>query len=489
MTTKYARLGNMSSLYDSALVLELTNTRKSLQYTPTPGIVMRPLGAFALHEMMLKRDVPSTVINYVDFWEPQELLEHIVAWCTKHAVRRPLVLCSTLFNTTLFESTTVAYYIIKELRLKYDITVLIGGPNNKFIFDEVKPDLMFMGRAIHLFEHWLDGLPISNDCLTVEYDGVPVYRPKNETDLVEMPIVSRLFDDYCLQPRDVVSFETRLGCKFNCSFCSFEFRNAKKTHDAGTDALLKFFKVANEQYGLTHFNCVDDTLNEDDTKIHYLLDAVQQLDYQPKITAFIRFDVLIGKKKQMAWLDECGVHYHFWGTETFHPEASKGIKKKMTREKSFENMHFIKDTYPHWHTFATHMIGLPQEPIDHMVESINYIHDNNLADLQVFPLQLEKMQGRGEHSADFVKYPEKFGITLGKEITMKDGVNTIYDYHHEQCDFASAQRIAKRMYAKGAKKGFIPRDPWYKLCEDSLGDVTPEEHIQSYIVLKKVQML
>lgn len=478
----------MANHFDGALILELTNTNKAVGYDAGKDMLMRPLAPFALHEMILKRDVPSTVINWVEFWEPNEIVEHIVAWCTKHAVKRPLVLCSTLFNIIIFKNTTVTHYIIKQLRLKYDITVIIGGPNNRFIFDDVKPDLMFMGRSIHLFEHWMDGLPISSDCLSYEYGNVPVYRPKSDSELVEMPIVSKLFDDYCLQPSDVVGFETRLGCKFNCSFCAFEFRNVKNTHDAGTDALLEFFKVANEQYGITHFNCVDDTLNEDDTKILYLLDAVRQLNYQPKISAFIRFDVMIGKKKQMDWLDECGVHYHFWGTESFHPEASKGIKKTMKRDKSFSNMHYIKETYPHWHKFATQIVGLPHEPIEHMWESVDYIRKNNLADLQIQPLLLEKMHGRENHNSDFVKNPEKYGITVLEERGTAGGAdNALYNYRHEHCDFDSAQRIAKQMFSK--KTYSVPIDPWEKICEDALGDATPEEHIQSYIVLKKVQLL
>jgi hypothetical protein len=481
----------MSNIFDSALILELTNTKKPQTYSASnTGIIIRPLAPFALNELFVKRDIPSTVINYVEFWDNDTLLEHIVAWCTKHAVRRPLVLCSTLFNTDLLNSSTVAYKVIKELKQKYDITLIIGGPDNEFLFEELVPDLMFMGRSIHLFEHWIDGLPISNDCLTYQYNGVSIYRPKNEADLVEMPIVSKLFDDYCLQPTDVVTFETRLGCKFNCSFCSFEFRNAKKTHDAGADALFNFFKTAKEEYGVTHFNCADDTLNEDDTKLHYLVEAVEQLDYQPKITAFIRFDVLVAKKLQMTLLDKGGVHYQFWGTETFHPEASKAIKKKMTREKGFDNMHYIKETYPHWHRYATHIMGLPKEPIEYAIESINYIHDNDLADLSIIPLQLGNVgYGRIEHASDFVKYPEKFGINVREERVLDDNVTTIFNFSHEECDYDTAQLVAKRMYSKGVKKKGLPKDPWEKMCEDSLGNVTPELHIQSYIDLKKVQML
>ena len=89
---------------------------------------------------------------------------------------------------------------------------------------------MFLGRTLHMFEHWIDGLPLSNNCLHNE-KGIPVYRPVGN-EIVEMPIVSKLYDDYCLMPTDVLSFETRLGCKFNCTFCAFQYRDAKDTQDS-----------------------------------------------------------------------------------------------------------------------------------------------------------------------------------------------------------------------------------------------------------------
>jgi len=159
----------------------------------------------------------------------------------------------------------------------------------------------------------------------------------------------------------------------------------------------------------------------------------------------------------------------------------------MNRDKSFSNMHYIKETYPHWHKFATQIVGLPHEPIEHMWESVDYIRKNNLADLQIQPLLLEKMHGRANHNSDFVKNPEKYGITVLEERETADGVNLLYNYQHEHCDFDSAQRIAKQMFSK--KTYSVPIDPWEKICEDALGNATPEEHIQSYIVLKKEQLL
>jgi radical SAM superfamily enzyme YgiQ (UPF0313 family) len=476
-------------LFDGAIVLELSNTKGSLNKHKA-SIIMRPLATFALHETMLEYGIPSTVINYVDYWNDIELLEYIDTWCAKHGVRRPVVLCSTLFNNKLLHNGTVACKVVSKLKSNYDATVVVGGPNNNFVFQDIIPNAMFLGRSLHLFKQWLSGDEVEGK-VSNDY-GTTVYRPLQDSVIVEEPIVSDLYDDYCLQPTDVVQFETRLGCKFNCSFCAFEFRNAKTTNNAGTEALLHFFQKANT-YGLTHFNCVDDTLNEDQEKLTYLSDAVAQLDWQPKISAFIRFDILRAKEEsQMELLDKAGVHYHFWGTETFHAEASKGIKKKMSREDSFETMHYIKETYPHWHRFATQIVGLPKEPVAHIKESVKYIYDNDLTDLQVQPLMLERIKGRAQ--ADFTADPDKYGITItgligpgGKVIGLDKGGdgNLNYAWSHAECDNLDAEMLSRRLYRLALKKNKLPTDTFDKICIDALNGLEPGQHIQNYIDLKK----
>ena len=63
-------------VYDGAIVLELSNTKKAIN-ADKGSIIMRPLATFALHETMLERSIPSTVINYVEYWNANELADHL----------------------------------------------------------------------------------------------------------------------------------------------------------------------------------------------------------------------------------------------------------------------------------------------------------------------------------------------------------------------------------------------------------------------------
>ena len=463
--------------FDGALILELTNTKtSSSMHTDT----VRPLGVFGLHEVFLKRDIPSTVINYVDHWEEKELYDTMLNWCLKHRLRRPVVACSTLFNGDILNNNTVLSNVLTELKQHIDITICIGGPNNHFVFEDLKPDVMFLGRTLHMFEHWIDGLPVHN---AVVENGIPVYRPSSNA-IVETPIVSKLYDDYCIMPTDVLNFETRLGCKFNCTFCSFPHRSAKNTQDSDPNALYEFFQTAKDKYGVTHFSCADDTINEDDSKLECLLSAVERLDYKPMIVGFTRFDIIANKPSQIELLDKCGIHAHYWGIETFHPVANKMIRKSLNKEKAFKTMQHIKDNYPHWWTAAAYITGLPGEPVEHCIDTINEIRDHKFINsLSVFPLTVMHLPGEVDHDAsEFSKNPDKYGLTLTKE-------QFGYTWSHELCDEKTANFVAKKMASKNMRKGLTNRGPWNHISNLAIGNITVEKHISSYIAKKKIQML
>ncbi len=279
----------MNADFDGAVILEVTNQKND----PHWSSIIRPLAPFALHEVFVKRNIPSTVINYVDFWEPDVLADKIISWCNNNNIKKPFLLGSSLFNHNILNTDKTLAKTIKILKQNLDCKLILGGPTNDYRYESgmLKPDLIFSGRALHLFEHWIDG---DYELELIDHYGLPMVVLPN-TDIVEQPVVSKLYEDYCLSSKDILNFETRLGCKFNCTFCSFEFRNAKKVKDSTCEELYDFFKQAKDKYGITHFSCVDDTFNEDDDKIDNLYNAITKLDYVPTIVGYSRFDVMLAK--------------------------------------------------------------------------------------------------------------------------------------------------------------------------------------------------
>ena len=448
--------------YDGAIILECTNTFDTGRQRS--GII-RPLAPFALNELFVKRNLPSTVINYVNAWEVSDLVESVQTWADKVNAKSPLILCSTLFGIYLLRKDSKVAQVILELKKIFPNSKLVlGGPINliDYTFDELLPDAVFHGRSLHLFDRWLDhpNDPEPNTMKVIW--GIPTYH-RESNQVVEDPVVPKLYDDYCLSSNDILQFEVRLGCKFNCTFCNFEFRNAKRVNDTTADCLVEFFKSANT-YGITRFSAADDTFNEDDNKIKTLKHAVEQLNYKPTIVGYNRFDIMMAKPEQASMLDSCGFVGHYFGIETLHREASKLIRKGTYREQAFEFLRYLKTNFPHWHICSGYIIGLPKEPLEHVVETHSMIRQERLLDA-IIPesLGLYRIPGNEHNFSDFTKNPEKFGITI------LGGDPKSLDWVHDEMDKKTAKALAKTMAAKNIRGGVTTIDPWEALSRDAIG--------------------
>ena len=112
--------------HNGAIILECTNTFDAVRQRS--GII-RPLAPFALNELFVKRNIPSTVINYVNAWDAVELVEVLKIWTAKHNVTQPLVLCSTLFSENLLSEKSHVANIVLELKKVFpDLKLILGGP-------------------------------------------------------------------------------------------------------------------------------------------------------------------------------------------------------------------------------------------------------------------------------------------------------------------------------------------------------------------------
>lgn len=475
----------MSASFDGAIIFELTNQKNN-----NGPLAIRPLGPFALHEVFVERDIPSTVINYVDFWNPEVLAMDILNWCKNNNIKKPLLLGSALFNNRTLDPRMTFGLAVNILKEHLDCTVILGGPNHGYAYDSrngktdcgkplLKPDYIFIGRALHLFENWIDGdIAINFE----DYDGLKAIKPLTSS-VIEKPIISDLYDDYCLQSTDVLNFETRLGCKFNCTFCNFEFRNAKNIEDSSCEALASFFQKAKTEYGITNFSCVDDTFNEDEVKLDNLLNAIRYLDYQPKICGFTRFDLLMAKQHQLEKFDEIGFHGHFFGIETLHPDASKNIRKNTRKKQAYEFLKYIKEHYPHWYIISTYIIGLPGEPLEHAMEVMKHICKHKLVDaISINSLHLEEQTHGSEHASMMVKDPGKFGLEVTHKSDYSGGTEIFWKHEFADNKSADAFKLRARSYCR--KNGLIDESCWDWLISEAVNGpgIEPQiSHISNYI--------
>ena len=82
---------------DGAFILECSNIRLEKGETNNRfgrhrHNIIRPLAPFALNQLFVDRGIPSTVINYTDFWDPEILADTLCKWATKNNIKKPIIL-------------------------------------------------------------------------------------------------------------------------------------------------------------------------------------------------------------------------------------------------------------------------------------------------------------------------------------------------------------------------------------------------------------
>ena len=66
-------------------------TQENTASSPEMLTTVRSLAPFALHDLCTKLGIQSTVINYVDRWETQELVELLCNWCDYRGLDRIII--------------------------------------------------------------------------------------------------------------------------------------------------------------------------------------------------------------------------------------------------------------------------------------------------------------------------------------------------------------------------------------------------------------
>jgi lipoate synthase len=466
---------------DNAIILEYTNYsdpyhKENTIHDDWYPFTMRPLAPFGLNDVFKERNIPSTVVNYADWFTVDQLVYCITTWLEKNNLSKPIICFSSLSQIDILDTNNVIQKVLTILLDKdIEFMFIAGGPSHQYPNSNEKnsiyPNYIFCGRALHILEQWLDNK------IDIEDHIMPIgnfkrLSPKT-ADVKEEPIVPKLYDDYCLTKHDVIQMELRIGCKFNCTFCSFEYRGAKKVTTSKAHQVYEYMQTAKDKYGITNFSIQDDTVNEDEEKLMVLKDATELLDYRPNVGGFIRFDLLMRKKHVLPLLDSCGFQNAWFGLESFHEEANKVVRKRIKREDIFNFLRHIRKEYPHWRFNASVIVGLPKEPLEHIKETMKTVTRENLLDgVDFYPLMIEKGSSHvmSEHASEFSRYPEKFGIKfLKNNIDYNHNTqHTSLFWSHEHANVKTAKQMCRRMHTYNAHRGIHTFSGWDHIVAKAL---------------------
>jgi hypothetical protein len=272
-------------------------------------------------------------------------------------------------------------------------------------------------------------------------------------------VIPTVQDDDFYTKDDILGFEIGVGCKFNCTFCNYELRGAKISKLADSKSLHKFFYDSYNKYGIENFFIADDTPNESDVKLEILIEALEGLNFHPKITGFTRLDILAGRPKQLEYYKKIKFDSLFFGVESFNDKASKGIRKKSDLFNVYDTLKKLREVTPNTFLVAGLIIGLNGDSEKSIRDSIDRVVEEKLLDsLQMYPLLLLKSQnaimGEG-YMSELESNPEKFGYKLTgvTEPTVISG-DLVHkaQWVSDWTDYNSAEALADQLAKETAKR-------------------------------------
>ncbi len=388
-------------------------------------IIRRTMGAYKIADMMRSQGWTVEVIDWLSRWSNKEVKQFIDSL--------PYEVDLLAFGN-LWMMDEMVNDKITFLKKEYPkAKILMGGPKPYQM--DYGADCMVFGYSEHSITPVLEWMfnngpkPIGKypdwapNSLLIDanhhYKGLDI----DKYDCVYHP------NDF-IEPHEALTLETSRGCRFKCKYCNYAFLGVKEDYSRTQDDLYNEMMHNYEKWGTTNYIISDDTFNDRDSKIEKLALAVERLPFEPNFTCFIRLDLVISRPQQIALLVRARCWGHFYGIETFHPEAAKAIGKGMHPDKIKEGLLWIRDEFNArlglYRGTIGMIAGLPNEPVKSWYDSLDWL-DKNWDSFFYWGLHISDDPDTKTHS-DFSVDAQKFGYfpTKNKEIidwSIKKGYN------------------------------------------------------------------
>jgi hypothetical protein len=414
---------------------------------PTRGGLLknnsRASGALHIVQTANNLGIEATNIDYWRDWDIDLIKDSIVAWFGDE--QEPWIgLSGSIDGSSTDEFKILVHLLKKEIPL---LKVILGGYRVP-VGEDSWVDMAFIGRSSNIFIKWMTGEDISEFIIYTDKGPARPTTYKNpHGTILETPVAPILKKEDFWDSRETHTIELALGCKFNCSFCGYDFRNNKNPVLIDEEQLFKSIQSAYTDFGITNFVLADDTINEVDTKLELLARVNEQLDFEPNYMAFVRVDVLGAQPHQIELLKKARINSMFFGIESMTPGVTKLIRKGGKPERMLSALRLVRDNYPEAFTYGNFIIGLTGDDEPSILNSCDIIIDEQLlTSAGCNTLRLFSNLENPDVESDMDKDPKKFGYEIiGTDQEYRDLGYSSQLWENDWSNSASAEELSAKV--------------------------------------------
>lgn len=427
----------------------------SAQPTKVSGLPIRYIGPYQLGHWLEKHGYSYQVIdfiingrtNYYTVDELVEITEQFIDDDTKVVGISSTFLYNYVANTNKYENGSLppllhdALVIIKEKHPQVKF-VLGGNTAESFSTETTK---LFDGIVVGLAEDIMLELMQFYDNKRDE----PKFRrplPHKTKFYYADDVQNKIFDiqlgDHtwyekdCIVPGEALPLEISRGCIFKCRFCHYPLLGRSKFDYTRNMECIRQEIIENyNKWGTTCYYLLDDTFNDTPQKVKDFRDMSLSLPFKINFVCYLRLDLLERFPETIHWLKEAGLFGTQFGIESMHPAASKHIGKGFNGTPKAKEF-LVKLMNEYWNNevlILTSMIaGVPEETEESLLESANWLIDNNVTHWRFEPLRISKYENSKVFVSEWSKNSENWGFVWPENST--DWINTKYDWTYKKAD-------------------------------------------------------
>lgn len=323
----------------------------------------------------------------------QDGIELIDEACSTHKVRAIGLYCD-------YENVTENIFLSRYIKKKYNIPVMIGGPQATALGEEFLDasgcDVIsrYEGEitVLDLLNYYVDGVGDLSDIKGIMYkkDGRVVLQP--EQDLIENLDALPFIDDDCYlegrQPVHQLSIMTGRGCPFHCAFCH-EGHHTKQVRFRSVDNVLQEIELFLEKETTVenpYILFTDDTFTLLPERVKAICDGLKKLQKKRPFRWFCEghIHMLSTYPEMISYIAEAGAMRIQLGIEAGTQEVLDAYRKgstldeirqvvKMCRDKGIEQIYsniilggafYTEEVYKKNVEFAKELISLGEGTVE-----------------------------------------------------------------------------------------------------------------------------
>lgn len=322
----------------------------------------RPLGAHRIAHYLRENNFDIEVVDWVNWW-PLDSLKQLFR--QRYNSKTVFVGFSHMFS----QWTDTLELFCEWIKTTYPHVHIISGSSVRPLFDSKQIDYYVQGYGEYAVIHLLKWLLENGPRPIFDF---PAPRGKKIINAIDnyaafpMRNLTVSYEDRdFIQSNEWLTIELSRGCMFKCKFCNYPVLGVKD--DYSRDALDFQTNVQDiyDRYGVKHFTLADETVNDRMEKLSKFANAVENLNFEPYFTGFVRADLMISNPAQMDEMLRMKLLGHFYGVETFNTKSGKIVGKGMPGPKIKQGLLDSKQYFQQHSDYYTgtvaFILGLPYE--------------------------------------------------------------------------------------------------------------------------------